>query len=222
MIPWTQAIQKSSLAHTGIANAYLLDVEDPNGNCYYWGSRPLVAPSVIVGDGGSASNLYLPWILSAPQFTFNRSMKTDSGSVQLQNLSGDTLQSDFQKIARRTVLEGALCVYREWNAGGQAAELEFHGTLSVDDSNPEKVSLTLKQLNDPSQDAAPPYQLCEICQWRWSSVQCGSTQPTPCMQTFPTCQVVERVFVIVNNYEKNYGEAWANTATGVVNRIRQF
>lgn len=222
MISWSQALQKSAPSHTGIATVYMLDVEDPNGNCYYWASRSITAPSAIVAEGGSASNAYLPWILAAPQFTFNRSMKTDIGSVQMQNLSGDTLQSDFEKIVRKSALEGSLCVYREWNAGAAAAELEFHATLSVDDTNPSKVSLTLKQLSDPSQDTAPPYQLCEICQWRWSSVQCGSTQPTPCMQTFPTCQVVERVFVIVNNYEKNYGEAWANTATGVVNRIRQF
>jgi hypothetical protein len=53
-------------------------------------------------------------------------------------------------------------------------------------------------------------------------VQCGSTQPTPCEQTYDTCQVLERIFVVINNYEKNYGEAIANTATNTVNRTRQF
>jgi hypothetical protein len=34
--------------------------------------------------------------------------------------------------------------------------------------------------------------------------------------------VVERIFVILNNYEKNYGEAVANTASNVINRRRKI
>jgi phage-related protein len=216
MIAWPAS--SGAAGCTGIAPAYLLDVEDANGNVYYWGSRKITAPSVI----GAGSNPYLPWILSVGSFTFNRSMTSDTGSLQLQNLSGDSLQSDFQKIVRRSTLEGAIGVYREWNAGAQFAELEFHCKLSVDDSNPTKVDVTLTDINENSQEVSPPYRFSEICQWRWSSKQCGSTQPTPCMQTFPTCQVVERIEVIANSYEQNFGETWANVGTNVANRLRRF
>jgi hypothetical protein len=80
----------------------------------------------------------------------------------------------------------------------------------------------MRQLLNPSQDSTPDKQYCEICQWRWSSVQCGSTESTPCQQSFPTCQVVERIFAITNNFEKNYGETLASVSTNVMNRIRQF
>jgi hypothetical protein len=212
----------SSGGRTGIAPAYLLDVEDANENCYYWATRKITAPSVIVGTGGSASNPYVPWIVRAPQLSFHRSKQVNTGTLQLQNLSGDTLQSDFKKIVRKTTLEGALAVLRRWNAAAQAAEREFHCTLSFTDSNPEIATLQLRQLDDASQESTPRYLMCEICQWRWSSAQCGSTASTPCQQSYPTCQVIERIFVIMNNYEKNYGETTANTSTYMQNRARQI
>lgn len=225
MISWPQALQSSSPGKTGISPAYLLDVEDVNGNVYYWGSRGsrnLVAPSVIVASGGQPNNVYSPWILSVPQITSSRTLETDLGAIQLQYLSGDSLQRDFEKIVRKSTLEGGLAVFRIFNPAAQAAEYEFHGTMSVDDSNPTAVSLMLKQLNNPSQDMAPQRQLSETCQWRWSSAQCGSTQPTPCQQSFPTCQVIERIFVVINSYEKNYGEAWSSIAPNSMNRQRKF
>lgn len=221
MIPWPQPLQ-SAAGHTGIVPAYLLDVEDVNGNCYYWGSRAISAPSVITASGEPENNDYLPWILSVPQITFNRSLQVDMGTIQMQNLSGDSLQRDFEKIVRKSALEGAMAVFRDWNASAEYAEVEFHGTLSVDDSNPSQVGLTLKDLNNTAEDISPQRTLCEICQWRWSSAQCGSTQPTPCQNSYETCQVLGRILVVINSYEKNYGEAWANVATNTPNRIRQF
>src|SRR5579883_1959409 len=222
VIVYPQSLQQIVGAKTGIAPAFLLDVQDANGNIYYWADRKISAPSVITADGNPATNTYLPWILSVPQWTFHRSMQTDMGVIQMQNLSGDTLQRDFEKIMQRSTIEGALFVYREWLPGAEFAAVEVHGTLTLDDSNPEVVMLQARQLTNPSQDSTPQYAYSEICQWRWSSAQCGSTQSTPCQQSFPTCQVLERIFVIMNNYEKNYGEATANVATTTMNRIRQF
>lgn len=222
MIAYPPALQAVVAARTGIAPAHLLDVQDPNGNCYYWGSRAISAPAAITANGIAATEAYLPWILSVPEWKFHRSMQTDMGTVLLQALSGDTLQRDFEKIVRKSALEGSLFVYRRWHADAEAASREVHGQLTVDDSDPETVSLSCRQLNNPSEDITPQYQLGEICQWRWSSVQCGSTQPTPCQQSFPTCQVLQRIFVVINNFEKNYGDATANIATIEMKRIRQF
>lgn len=220
MIPFSQALQ-GVVGRNGIAPAILLDVQDTNGNCYYWATRPINAPSVIVATGAPASSDYLPWIVDSGSLTFNRSMQADTGSLTLQNLSGDTLQRDFERIARQTTLEGAIAVYRVWHAAAEAAEMEWHAQISGVKPDPERAQLTLKQLNDTSALVTPPRLLCEICQWRWSSPQCGSTQPTPCQQTFSTCQVVERIFAISNPYEKNYGETWATPTTRLMNRKRQ-
>jgi hypothetical protein len=222
MIQYPPQLQYVIASRTGIAPVHLLDVQDTNGNCYYWASRQVVAPSVIVASGGASSNTYLPWILGVPQWTFHRSQVTDMGKVVLQNLSGDTLQSDFYKIVRKSALEGAVFVFRRWHDAAQYASREIHGKISVDDSNPNTVPLICTDLINPSQDVAPQYQLCEICQWRWSSVQCGSTQPNPCQNSFPTCQVIERIFVIIDNYEKNYGETTCNVPGTTMNRLRQI
>jgi hypothetical protein len=220
MIPYSPTLQGVIGAKTGIAPAHLLDVEDCNGNFYYWANRKMSAPCVQGFAGATVA--YLPWILSVPNWTFYRSMQTDMGAIEMQNLSGDTLQRDFEKIVRASALEGAQFVYREWQGDAMEATLEVHGTLSIDDSDPETVKLNCKQLTNPSTDVAPSYVYSEICQWRWGSVQCGSTALTPCSQSYPTCQVIERIFVTINSYEKNFGEATANVATNVVNRIRQF
>jgi hypothetical protein len=220
MIPYSQALQQVVGARTGIAPAHLLDVEDCNGNIYYWANRKMTAPCVI-GKAGTVVS-YSPWILSVPEWKFYRSMQTDMGTIAMQNISGDTLQRDFEKIVRASALEGAMFVYRQWHADAEYPSREIHGTLSIDDSDPEEVRLRGKQLSNPSADTAPAYVYCEICQWRWSSPQCGATGSVPCQQSFPTCQVPERILVTINSYEKNFGEATANVATKVMNRIRQF
>jgi hypothetical protein len=220
MIPYPSQLQQVIGAKTGIAPAHLVDVEDCNGNFYFWANRKITVPCVM-GVAGTAT-AYLPWILSVPQWKFNRSMKTDMGTITMQNISGDTLQRDFERIVRASALDGAMFVYRQWHPDAEWASMEVHGTLSVNDGDPEIVKLQCKQLLDPSADTAPAYTYSEICQWRWSSLQCGSTAALPCQQSYPTCQVLERILVITNSYEKNFGEATANVATKVVNRIRQF
>ncbi len=45
---------------------------------------------------------------------------------------------------------------------------------------------------------------------------------TECKYSFQTCQVPERIFAILNNYEKNYGESLANVAIKTINRRRQL
>lgn len=220
MISYPDSLQPVVGARTGIAPAHLLDVEDCNGNFYYWSNRKITAPCVL---GLAAAEMpYLPWILSVPQWKFYRSMQTDMGVIQMQNISGDTLQRDFERIVRASALDGAMFVYREWHADAEAPSLEIHGTLSVDDSDPEEVKLACRQLFNPSSDIAPAYTYGEICPWRYGSAQCGATNPISCQQSFPTCRVPERILVITNSYEKNFGEATANVATTTMNRLRQF
>lgn len=178
--------------------------------------------SVSVSSAAQGSEMvqYSPWLLDVPEFAFHRSLQTDTGSFVLQNLSGDTLSRDAEKILRASALEGALFVYRLWQADAEAAWLEVHGTLTVDPAGTSDLTLKGSQLINPSQDDTPLENYSETCQLDWAGKRCGSRQATECSYSFQTCQVVERIMVVLNNYEKNFGESTANTAQKVINRRR--
>lgn len=163
---------------------------------------------------------YLPWLVGVPQFSFHRSLQTDVGAFVIQNLSGDTLSRDFEKIVRRSTLEGAMFVYRCYQADAQDSWLEVHGTLTLDPIGVDTAILKGAQLLNPSQDDTPLEIYCETCQLQWGGARCGSTQATECNYSYQSCQSLSRIMVAMNNYEKNYGEAAANTALNVINRRR--
>lgn len=209
-----------------------LDVQ----NCYVYAIGiciiyHLPAGAVFAGGGSGSGGInvapgfgpYLPWILSVPKFVFNRSLATDFGSFILQNLSGDTLASDFEKIARRSALEGAFFIYRLWQPDVRMSWLEVHGTLTVDGLPRDTVSLKGVQLINPAAYDAPAKQYCETCQQViWAGPGCGASGSTECQYSFQTCQVPERFLGSLNNFEKNYGEALASVPLKVINRQRRI
>lgn len=174
------------------------------------------------GTPASGSGPYIPWLLSVPQFTFNRSLTTDTGEFIVQNLSGDTLSRDVEKIVRRSTFEGAMFVYRCWQTDAEEAWLEVHGTLSVEDIGPDTAKLKAGPLINAASTDCPPENYCETCQLDWGSKRCGATGTTECSYSFYTCQVPRRFKGVLNHYEKNYGEAFANTALNVINRRRRI
>ena len=171
---------------------------------------------------GISSFAYDPWLLSVPSFAFHRSLQTDIGSFVVQNLSGDTLSRDVEKILRASAMEGAFFVYRLWQPGAEAAWLEVHGTLTVGEVGVDTMTLKAAQLLNPSQDDTPLEIYCETCQLVWGQARCGSTAPTECQYSFQTCTSINRIMVALNDYEKNFGEATANTALNVINRRRRI
>lgn len=180
--------------------------------------RSFTASAYVSGS----SVAYSPWLLEVPQFAFHRSLQTDIGAFVVQNLSGDTLSRDMEKTLRASALEGALFVYRCWQADAEAAWLEVHGTLTVAEVGVDTIQLKAAQLINPSQEDTPLEIYCETCQIDWAGKRCGSTQATECSYSFQTCQVVERIMVVTNNYEKNFGEGIANTALKLINRRRRI
>jgi hypothetical protein len=163
---------------------------------------------------------YVPWLIEVPQFTFHRSQVTDMGAFVLQNLSGDSLSRDFEKILRRSTLEGAFFVYRCWQADAEAAWLEVHGTLTVDPAGVDTVNLKCAQLINAAQDDTPLEIYGETCQLQYGGLRCGATGPTECQYSYQTCQQPNRIMVEANSYEKNYGDTGANTAFNIINRRR--
>lgn len=218
MIEYPPSLLAIGGARTGIAPVNMLDVQTVDGDLYFWSDRPISAPSIVTG----ASASYLPWLLSVPSFSFHRSLQTDVGSFVVQNLSGDTLSRDFEKYARAEAFEGAFFVYRLWQPDAEAAWLEVHGSLTLEEGATDAAQLKGMQLLNPAQDDTPLEIYCETCQLNWAGKRCGSTQPTECLYSYQSCQVVERIMVAINDYEKNYGETTANTAMKVINRRRKI
>jgi hypothetical protein len=201
-----------------------LDITDPAIAIYYHvpGQSGASGGYFSPGVAPYGSGPYQPWLLSVPKLTFHRSSQTDVGNFILQNLSGDSISRDFEKIMRRSALEGAYFVYRCWQPDAQASWIEAQGTLTVDDVGVDTVTLKGAPAINPAQDDTPAEEYSETCQWRWSSPQCGATGATECQYSYQTCQVIERIFVVLNDFEKNYGETTANTPLQVINRRRKF
>jgi hypothetical protein len=189
---------------------------------YYTAADSLSDTVSYPGTAAYGSGPYIPWLLSVPQFSFHRSLATDTGEFLLQNLSGDTLSRDFEKIVRRSTLEGAMFVYRLWHVEAEEALLEVHGTLSVSDIGRDTVKLTACPLINAASIDCPLENYCETCQLDWGGVRCGSTESTECHYSFQTCQVPRRFMGVLNHFEKNYGTTEANTASNVINRRRRI
>lgn len=200
--------------------ASLLDVQTVDGLLYYWSDRALAQmPAAITADNNPANVDYQPWLMSAPTFTFYRSMQTDIGSFTLQNVSGDSLAREFERTTRRSALEGALFIYRYWDVGGEFAYFEVHGTLSVKNAPQRLVEIGTTQLFSGSDDT-PAGTYSESCQLVWGEKRCGATGPVECLYSYRTCQVTDHYVGILNNYEKNFSETIAAVPTQVINRRR--
>ncbi|MDR3723260.1 MAG: hypothetical protein P4K83_02070 [Terracidiphilus sp.] len=218
MIELTPTTLAVAGARTGIAPAHLLDVQDMNGNLYYWSDRKVQFPAILA----EGSPNYLPWLLAAGPFTFNRSTAMDTGTFTIQNVSGNTLARDVETMLSSTTLEGATFVYRLWQADAQQALLYITGTLTFQSGTDTTATFKTKPFSNPSESNAPSEQYCETCQLDWGGARCGATGTTECQYSFQSCQVPERIMVALNHYEKNWGETSASNPFPVINRNRRI
>lgn len=224
MIQYPQTLVQIGGARTGLAPANLLDLQTVEGNVYYWADRKLTAPCVIPPEDGVAGQVvtYSPWLLNVGAFKFFRSLQTITGSFLIQNISGDSMARDVEKILRASAIEGALAVYRMWEGAAQAARREVHGTLTADQITETELQLKFTGLLNPSQGDAPAESYSETCQLVWGSLRCGATGSTECQYSFQSCQVIERFMGTMNSYEKNWGEAVVTVPTTQLNRRRKI
>jgi hypothetical protein len=113
-----------------------------------------------LGVAAYGSGPYVPWLVGVPEWSFHRSLQSDSGEFVIQNLSGDTLSRDFEKIMRRSTLEGAMFAYRCWQADAEAPWMTVLGTLTVDDIGVDTVKLKTCPLIDEAATIAVRLAKC--------------------------------------------------------------
>jgi hypothetical protein len=224
MIAFPASLLAVGGSRTGLAPVNLLDVQLLSGDIYYWSDRAVNnIPAVITPSGNPASVNYLPWIESTGEIKLYRSLQASTCSFAIQNVSGDSMQRDIDRIARKSALEGAFFVYRIWAPDAQTPWLRMDGKLTVTNGNEEEIEIKGTSLPlDVTEVDALSMSYSETCQLEWASARCGSTQPTSCQNSFQTCQVVERYTGILNTFEKNYGEATSSVSTYAINRRRQI
>lgn len=224
MIQYPKTLVQIGGARTGLAPANLLDLQTVEGNVYYWADRKTIAPCVIPPVGSVAGQVvsYSPWVLNVGALKFFRSLQTITGSFLIQNISGDSMARDVEKILRASAIEGALAVYRMWEGAAKAARREVHGTVTASQITETELQLSLTGLLNASQGDTPAETYSETCQLVWGSLRCGATGSVECQYSFQSCQVVERFMGTMNSYEKNWGEAKLTLPTMQLNRRRKI
>ena len=219
--PFAPQLVQIMKARNGIAPPCLLDILTVDGQAFYWAQTKLLAPPVL-NPAAAALVQYLPYLINVDKFQFSRSMQADLGTVDVQNLSGDTLARDVAGNLTDFTFENALFVLREWYPEGECPGREMHGRLTVDSVSETDASFACEQLFNASAYETPQYVYSETCQWRYSSVQCGADGTNPCDNTYTTCRVPERFFGILNAYTQDLTPSYALMSGKTVNRVRQF
>jgi hypothetical protein len=181
----TGAINEAKRRET-FAPVILVDVElQDNATRYYWADHGGSYPMKI-GAGGNVA--YSPWVKSAGPFQIFKSLRTDGGTIVLQNISGNTIDRDVSGKLKLGVFERALCVVRVWNVLLAASEMEFHWTLSATNATDVEASFKLKQLFDLNILDEPPSTCENLCTLRYKSALCGSASGlATCTFDAPAC-----------------------------------
>lgn len=243
--PYSSELVQIMSAKSGAAPVLLLDVLALDGTSYHWSNcAPLppitpVYPTTLPGTPPAAwlaglaippadyDTYYFPWLLSATGFVQNRAMQSVTATIEVQNVSGNTLQRDLAGLLTARTFEGALFALREYNLTAQAAEFEQHGRLTILSATEMECQFGANELFNPNDYDGNPYAYSETCQWQFGSPQCGSTAgndsafATPCDNTYTTCHQPNRfggdLQIVV--FPQNPNTAQTSTNAVVRNRL---
>jgi hypothetical protein len=212
--PYSSELIQIMAARSGPAPVLLLDVMALDGTSYHWGNKEIdvapVYPETLPGTPPAAwlaglanppadyDTHYFPWLLSVTGFNQTSAQQAVTASIEVQNISGNTLQRDLMGLLSARTFEGALFAFREWNLVKQEAEFEQHGRLTVVTTSELICTFGANLLFNPNDYDGQPYAYSETCQWRFGSPQCGSTAgndsnfANPCDNTYTTCHQLNR------------------------------
>jgi phage-related protein len=168
----------------GFIPILLLDVQTLDGTIFYFSNGGGSYPSAFTG----ASVDYGVHVVGIDGFNSNRSMRTDGGSIILQNLSGNTIVRDVALAFDVREWEGALAVLRFWKLEMNAAAETWVGVLGEPQVDEAEVTIAMGGLMDPNTDTVPIFSMTEQCMWRYKSAQCGSVSGlATCNKDIPDC-----------------------------------
>jgi hypothetical protein len=234
-IPYSSELVQITASHSGPAPICLLDVLTLDGTSYHWANKiidtlpvlpptlPGTPPAWLADQAFQPANYdthYYPWLLSAVGFHHSRSQQSDTATIQIQDVSGNTLQRDTAGIIVRTSFEGALYCFREWNPLVQQTKFQQNGRLTVLDTTEQQISFGANPCFNPNDYDGNPYDYSDTCQWRYGDRGCGDTSNNPCDNTYVTCRQQGRFFGVLNTVVFPQAPPPANVSTNQVVRNR--
>lgn len=183
------------MAASGIvAPITLIEILTAAGKTYFVSEQMTTAPSLITG----APAQYLDWLIGAPEFHETGTVETDTGSIEIQNISGTTVQRDAGLMFTETELIGALVICRIWRGDAQTALRTYFMQVTAAQINHASLRLSLEtSLGNWSAIIAPAYKIDVACPLTFASKACGSVSPTPCDQTYGNCSSVNRFMGVI-------------------------
>jgi hypothetical protein len=168
------------------------------------------------GTGGTSSTPggsnvdYKGWIIGQPKFTLTGTTQTDTGTIDVQNYSGNTVMRDVATAFSEDEFIGAFIYFRLWRSDSEYAVFTFMGTVSECDVSDDRMTLALEGFGNWSNCIAPACNIDATCGLTFGSVECGSTSPTPCQNTYGTCTSIERFKGTIAQWD------WANQGASLV------
>ena len=191
-----------SAASGGVAPFGLLDVVTASGNIYHWAEQKCnVPPVVTVGGEFETAQTYQGWLTGQPKFQTYGSTETDTGTISVQNLSGNTIQRDVALAFSKYEFIGALVIYRLWRGDAEQSIFTFIGNVTDADIDETQMDLTLEGFGNYSAITAPFANIDVSCPLSFASVACGSTSPTPCQQSYGSCTSIERFMGVIIQWD---------------------
>lgn len=185
-------------ASGGPAPVVLVELATLTGMRYRWSEHKEMWPSVI--DGGVVQ--YRDFLIGAQRFERHGSTQTDTATLTVQNLSGNTVTRDVMTAFAVDELIGAYVVARIWHAASESELFRFTGNVIEADPDEEQMTLSIEGFGNWSNWLSPAYNIDKSCPLLFGSVACGSTSPTPCDQSYGGCSQINRFAGAVSQWDQ--------------------
>jgi len=181
-------------ASGGCAPVSLVEIRTLSGNTYFLSEQRGIWNSII---NGTTENEYQDWLVGQQQFHETGTTATDTASLSIQNLSGNTVERDMALAYAKNEFVGAFVYYRLWRADAETAIFTFTGNVTDADIDENVMDLSVEGFGNYSAVKVPSYDIDVSCPLFFGSEACGSTSPTPCNQSYGDCSSIERFAGIV-------------------------
>lgn len=176
-------------ASGGCAPVSLVEIATVTGKQYFLSEQRTIWNSIVTG---AAQQQYQDWLVGQQEFRENGTTATDTCSLSIQNLSGNTVQRDMALTYAKNEFIGAYVYYRLWRADAEQAIYVFTGNVVEAEIDDETMTLHIEGFGNYSAIKAPSYNIDVSCPLYFGSEACGSTSPTPCNQSYGDCSSIER------------------------------
>jgi hypothetical protein len=177
------------LAASGlVAPVLLVEVLTASGAYYCWSEHKTTWPTVLQ----SGNSLFLDYLTGEQRFQITGTTETDTATVTVQNISGNTVMRDVATAFSKAEFIGALVYCRLWKGDAQTSLFSFMGNVSNAEIDEQTMVLSIEGFGNWSAVPAPAYNIDVSCPLSFGSVACGSTSPIPCDLTYGNCSSIER------------------------------